>query len=114
MQAELAEDSAEFDTLHYCPHKPESRCSCRKPGPGLAYAAIEQLGVAAENTCIIGDTYADAITGLSAGCRYAIVIPSTRDMGSYDDLPIVFRENTFNYPSFNEATKAILASVKNF
>jgi D-glycero-D-manno-heptose 1,7-bisphosphate phosphatase len=112
MQAVLAQDSAEFHSIHYCPHKPESKCICRKPGPGLAYAAITELRVESNKTCIIGDTYADAITGISAGCSYAIVIPSTREPGDYESLPPNFRAKVFSCSSLVEATNVIIESLK--
>ncbi len=114
MQAALALRSAEFHTIHYCPHKPESRCSCRKPEPGLAHAAIKALSVDPNKTCIIGDTYADAIMGLSAGCSYAIVIPSTRAPGSYDDVPPKFQDKVKHYSTLAKATDSIIESIKIF
>ena len=112
MQQALALELAQFHSIHYCPHRPESNCECRKPKPGLALAAINELQVDASNTCIIGDTYGDAISGLVAGCIYAILIPSTRDPGDYNELPLEYHERVVSLPSFEEATNAILKSME--
>jgi D-glycero-D-manno-heptose 1,7-bisphosphate phosphatase len=110
MQAVLTENSAQFDTIQYCPHKPESNCSCRKPKPGLASAAIAELQIDPDQTCIIGDTYGDAVSGLVAGCSFAILVPSTRNPGDPDELPQKYRDKLIKYPSFAKATDAILQS----
>jgi D-glycero-D-manno-heptose 1,7-bisphosphate phosphatase len=112
MQAVLAQESADFHSIHFCPHKPESHCNCRKPEPGLAKAALSALCIDSNKTCIIGDTYADAITGLTAGCSYAILIPSTREPGNYEDLPLDFRDKVIKCSSFVEATNSIIESLE--
>ena len=108
MQNVLSADSAQFDTIQYCPHKPEALCECRKPKPGLIIAAAEALVVELAESCIVGDTYSDAMAGLSAGCSYAVLIPSTRDPGSHTELPEKFRNRVVKYSSFAEATNHIL------
>ena len=112
MQQALALESAQFHSIQYCPHRPESNCDCRKPKPGLAIAAINELQADPSKTCIVGDTYGDAISGLTAGCTYAILIPSTRDPGDYNELPLEYRERVVSLPSFEEATSSILKSME--
>lgn len=112
MQERLMKESAQFDRINYCPHRPESNCDCRKPRPGLAASTIQALQVLPENTCIIGDTYGDAMAGLAAGCAYAIRIPSTREPGDYNELPDRYRERVIEFPSLEKATDSILISVE--
>jgi len=112
MQQALGSAGAQFHSIQLCPHRPESNCECRKPKPGLALAAINELQVDASKTCIIGDTYGDAISGLAAGCIYAVLIPSTRDPGDYNELPLEYRERVVSLPSFQEATNSILKSME--
>src|SRR5438874_4679666 len=44
MQAEASRHGAELDAVLFCPHAPGARCTCRKPAPGLIYAALERAG----------------------------------------------------------------------
>ena len=36
LRALLAADGARVDAIEVCPHRPEDRCDCRKPAPGMA------------------------------------------------------------------------------
>ncbi len=39
MKALLAREQVRLDGIYICPHRPEEHCSCRKPEPGLVFAA---------------------------------------------------------------------------
>lgn len=112
MQHDLSSSSAEFDSIHYCPHKPESNCDCRKPRTGLAIEAIEQLGIPASRSCIVGDTYSDAATGLHAGCSYAILVPSNRDPGTIDVVAKTLQSRVLRCSSLTEVVDLIAGSVE--
>ncbi|WP_422070718.1 D-glycero-alpha-D-manno-heptose-1,7-bisphosphate 7-phosphatase [Streptomyces hoynatensis] len=56
-----------------CPHAPEAGCACRKPRPGLVYAACERLGVPPERTALIGDIGSDMAAAGAAGARGVLV-----------------------------------------
>ncbi|EQD37706.1 D,D-heptose 1,7-bisphosphate phosphatase, partial [mine drainage metagenome] len=38
----LAREGAHIDAFYYCPHRPEDRCRCRKPGTGLLEQALQE------------------------------------------------------------------------
>jgi histidinol-phosphate phosphatase family protein len=63
-----------FDTWQYCPHAPVDECSCRKPAPGMVLRAADQLGVAAEQIAVIGDTVMDVGAAEAAGALGILVI----------------------------------------
>jgi len=57
----------------YCPHKPEDRCSCRKPLPGLINEALNALNVDAKDAIMIGDSTRDIEAARAAGVDSMLV-----------------------------------------
>ena len=68
----LAEAGAHLDRIELCPHTPDDRCSCRKPGPDMILRARAVLG---EFTAeyVIGDKLADLQLARATGCRSVLV-----------------------------------------
>ena len=62
-----------IDAIAICPHSPEQDCNCRKPRPGMLLELIDRFGAMPAQTTMIGDTPADVLAGLAAGCRTALV-----------------------------------------
>jgi len=69
--------------IFFCPHRPEDRCACRKPEPGLIYQAQRQFGLDLRSATMIGDRAKDIQCGMNAGCGRTILVQS----GLHDDLP---------------------------
>lgn len=68
-----------FDAWLVCPHAPEEGCGCRKPAPGMVFAAAQELGVAASDCVVIGDIEADVRAAAAAGAASVLVpTPQTR------------------------------------
>ncbi|MCE7003692.1 HAD family hydrolase [Kibdelosporangium philippinense] len=65
-----------FDTWQICPHGPDDGCSCRKPAPGLIFAACAQLRVSPADVVVIGDIESDILAADNAGAR-AVLVPTT-------------------------------------
>ena len=62
-----------------CPHRPDDRCRCRKPLPGLVEQAAAALGVDPRDCGVIGDVGADVGAARAAGARSVLVpTPVTR------------------------------------
>jgi len=59
---------------YYCTDRPDSGCSCRKPEPGLALAAAEELDIDLSSSWVIGDKTSDVMLGSNIGCRSALVL----------------------------------------
>jgi D-glycero-D-manno-heptose 1,7-bisphosphate phosphatase len=86
MVSALAEGGARIDAVLYCPHAPEEGCACRKPQPGLLIEAGRRLGVAPDDTCVIGDWVDDIAAARAAGCRVPILVLTGRGRRA---LPLV-------------------------
>lgn len=70
----LREKGAIIDAFYYCPHRPEEKCSCRKPGTGLVEKASIDLSIDIKESFVIGND--DAIDGEMArrlGIGYKIL-----------------------------------------
>ncbi|MER6301721.1 HAD-IIIA family hydrolase [Kitasatospora sp. NPDC001539] len=62
-----------FDVWAVCPHGPDDGCECRKPAPGLVFAACAALGVPPHRAVVIGDIGADVAAARAAGARSVLV-----------------------------------------
>lgn len=69
----LAAEGAVLDGVYLCPHAPppegEVGCECRKPAPGLALRAAEELGLDLARSIVVGDKSADAALARRIGAR---------------------------------------------
>ncbi|HET8661777.1 MAG TPA: HAD-IIIA family hydrolase [Micromonosporaceae bacterium] len=64
-----------FDTWQVCLHKDADGCLCRKPAPGLVYAAAAALGTIPARCVVIGDIGSDVAAAMAAGAS-AILVPT--------------------------------------
>ena len=81
MRADFAAAGARIDAVYYCPHFPGSSspaydadCACRKPFPGMALRAREDLGLDLEGSYMVGDKVEDVLFGRNAGARTVLVL----------------------------------------
>lgn len=63
----------ELDDVRVCWHDDEDGCACRKPQPGLLFAAAVDLGLDLSRSFMIGDRWRDVGAGRRAGCRTILV-----------------------------------------
>ena len=64
-----------LDTF-YCPHLPESNCTCRKPNPGMFIKAKNKYNIDMNNSWIIGDKETDIEAAQSAFIPNSILVRS--------------------------------------
>tara|TARA_B110000014_G_scaffold262054_1_gene255184 strand:- start:80 stop:580 length:501 start_codon:yes stop_codon:yes gene_type:complete len=58
-----------IDRFYFCPHKPNEKCNCRKPKPGLLEKAILEIGIEPNKSWMIGDNDSDITAGIEVGCK---------------------------------------------
>ena len=81
MQELLRPHGAELELLLYCPHTPQDACSCRKPRPGLAKQACQQLGVSLKGAIVVGDSDCDMDLARALGVPgYRVKTPELPDL----------------------------------
>jgi D-glycero-D-manno-heptose 1,7-bisphosphate phosphatase len=77
INAELKDYGAVIDGFYHCPHHPEfgavQLCNCRKPMPGLIYAASQNFDIDLGRSWLIGDKASDVQAGIAAGVKSILV-----------------------------------------
>jgi D-glycero-D-manno-heptose 1,7-bisphosphate phosphatase len=63
-----------IEASYLCPHRPEDRCPCRKPAPGMLFRAADELGVDLGGSFLVGDALTDVDAARSAGVRPILVL----------------------------------------
>jgi histidinol-phosphate phosphatase family protein len=63
LEALLRAEGAHLDGIYFCPHHPDAKCRCRKPGPGLLESAARELGLDLARSFVIGDRADDTLLG---------------------------------------------------
>ena len=76
----LALEGAHVDGWYFCPHHPSEGidgyrldCACRKPKPGMLFAAARDHDLDLSRSWLIGDNLTDCQAGAAAGCRTVLV-----------------------------------------
>ena len=88
----------------YCPHKPEDKCSCRKPLPGLLLESLEAIGVDAKDAVMIGDSTRDIEAAHAAG------VPSMLVQSGYGNAEVILQKSLVINPeieAFANLAKAV-------
>ena len=62
--------------VFFCPHGPESNCSCRKPKSGMFNRANDKHSIDMQNSWMIGDKEADIQAANAAGIQNTILVKS--------------------------------------
>jgi D-glycero-D-manno-heptose 1,7-bisphosphate phosphatase len=70
MRAETADAGGEIAAIYHCPHDWDEGCSCRKPRPGMLFAAQHDLQLDLSKTPYIGDDERDEEAATAAGMPY--------------------------------------------
>jgi D-glycero-D-manno-heptose 1,7-bisphosphate phosphatase len=86
---ELAAMGAKIDGVYYCPHGEQPPCRCRKPEPGMLFAAANEHHVDLRSSWMIGDSEKDVGAGRSAGCRTARILRT--DINADDNADVLAR-----------------------
>ena len=80
-----------LDDFFFCPHHPDAtiekyrtKCTCRKPEPGMLLEAAKKHNIDLQKSYMIGDRITDCIAGSRAGCTTVQLYT-----GRHKDRPIV-------------------------
>jgi D-glycero-D-manno-heptose 1,7-bisphosphate phosphatase len=72
----FSEKNIDILDILYCPHGPESRCSCRKPKPGMFIEAKKKHNIYMKDSWMIGDSERDITAASLAGITNTILVRS--------------------------------------
>jgi D-glycero-D-manno-heptose 1,7-bisphosphate phosphatase len=71
----LEQDGTLLSAAYFCPHRPDEKCSCRKPQPGLLKQAAADFGIDLSRSVLIGDSDADVKAAQAVGCHPVLFGP---------------------------------------
>ena len=74
----VRESGGLIEGIYACPHLPEARCACRKPGTELFMRASSELGVDLNDSFMIGDSPTDVLAANAVGCRPVFITEENR------------------------------------
>jgi D-glycero-D-manno-heptose 1,7-bisphosphate phosphatase len=74
MQQSVRHAGGEITDIVYCPHRPDERCRCRKPAPGLLIEAAARWRVDLARSVFVGDAVSDILAGQRARCQTVLVL----------------------------------------
>lgn len=61
------------DDIRVCYHDDADGCACRKPSPGMLFAAAVERDIALAGSYMVGDRWRDVGAGRTAGCTTILV-----------------------------------------
>ena len=73
MVSELADQGAVIDDVLVCPHELDS-CDCRKPRPGMVFAARDKWAIEVSQSIMIGDSGSDRQLAETCGMKFVHVL----------------------------------------
>ena len=73
MLSMLGKNKVKVDKYYFCPHKPDDKCSCRKPKTKLVKQAELDFNLNLKESFFIGDKSIDIETGKKTGCKTILV-----------------------------------------
>jgi D-glycero-D-manno-heptose 1,7-bisphosphate phosphatase len=82
----IAAGGGKITDIFFCPHLPEDGCDCRKPKPGLILQARRKYNIDLTRALMIGDSTKDIECARNAGCGYAVLVKTGKDVGVEKEL----------------------------
>jgi len=76
MKTALKRRDGHIQDIFFCPHRPDERCACRKPKPGLIHQAQSKYRIDLSQSFMVGDNAKDIKCARNAGCGCAILVQS--------------------------------------
>jgi D-glycero-D-manno-heptose 1,7-bisphosphate phosphatase len=72
--------------IFYCPHRPDEDCNCRKPKPGLIFAARDRYRIDLSSAVMVGDSVKDILAGQAAGCGRTVLVKTGNGINAIQTL----------------------------
>jgi D-glycero-D-manno-heptose 1,7-bisphosphate phosphatase len=109
MRKELAPFGARVDSIFFCPHTPDARCTCRKPKPGMFLDIASRYDIGLAGVPAVGDALRDLEAAAAAGCQPILVLTGKgRQTQEAGGLP----PGTQSFADLAEAAAAIIEKDK--
>jgi len=85
MKTKFAEHGGKIDAVYFCPHHPtegsgiyRQECDCRKPAPGMIFAAMRKFDIDLNKSILIGDKMKDIQAANAAGIEQVFMLRANK------------------------------------
>jgi D-glycero-D-manno-heptose 1,7-bisphosphate phosphatase len=112
MQAYFAPFRVQIDDFFFCPHTVEANCACRKPKPGMFFAARDKYNIQLKESYIVGDKISDLEARRVTGSRTVLVLTGHGREEHKKAQAQKLNVADFVVEDIRRATKAILADAR--
>ena len=102
MIGEFKKNNIQILDVFYCPHAPQSKCTCRKPSPGMFFDAKIKHNINMKNSWMVGDKESDIKAANDAGIENTILVRSGQKINESISNAMFFLD------SINEINQIIL------
>jgi len=108
MRTAVERHEGRIDGFFCCPHRPDERCDCRKPKPGLLLLAAQHFSLDLHQCYLVGDAATDLAAARAVGCHPILVLTGR----GRESLPLVKNSQdnqTMVFDDISAATDWILS-----
>jgi histidinol-phosphate phosphatase family protein len=99
-----------IEAIYYCPHRPDQRCRCRKPKPGMVLKAKKDIKIDLSRSYLVGDSSKDMDLAQLVGVKGIRITARSSRRRATDDV-----QWTSDHPLFaaslREAVGRILEDI---
>ena len=108
----LEAEGVSVDALYFCPHHPDDRCLCRKPGTAMVERAVADLKLDLSRAYVIGDQTRDVELAKRIGARSLLVTTGPDSLQAAEELRGTAMEPDTVATSLSEAADWILRDAE--
>ena len=105
----VSDSGGRITDLFVCPHRPDEHCNCRKPKPGLIFAARDRYDIDLASAVMVGDSVKDILAGKAAGCGRTVLVKTGNGRSAIQSLEKIGRPPDHVAADLNRAVRWILA-----
>ncbi len=87
MLKKIEKAGGKMRSVHYCPHRDEDNCDCRKPKVGLFSQATKGLQMNFSDTFFVGDNRRDVLAAEAIGAKSIFVLSGNTKLEELDVKP---------------------------
>jgi len=109
MMQRFASEGAPIGAVYYCPHHPSEAlnsyrvaCDCRKPAPGMLFAAARDLNLDLALSAMFGDRISDIEAAHAAGIEHCFLLGTSGALTA-DAVPVASDISRTTYPDLRAA-----------
>ncbi len=87
----VSDSGGQITDIFFCPHRPDEGCDCRKPRPGMIFAARDRYGIDLARSVMVGDSVKDILAGKAAGCGRTVLVKTGNGSSAIQTLEEIGR-----------------------